>query len=1054
MHRLASLSLGNRALIALVTVFTAVFGVLTMGSLKQELIPSLEFPQVTVVSTLQGASAEVVDKQVSQPLESALLAVENLDSSSAVSSASVSRISLSFAYGTNLDRARNQVERAIANASAALPKDVSTSSFAGSISDFPVIYLAVAGREDLNELSADVERLTVPALSKVEGVRGVDVTGAAGQRITITPDADELAANGLTENSLKSAIEDAGMLVPLGTVRDGTLTLAAQAGGGIDSLKALRAVSLAGPNGVVLLGDVADVELADNPTTSITRTNGAETLAVSVTKTPDGDTVAISHAVAALIPQLESELGPDADITVVFDQAPFIEQSIHDLTVEGLLGLGFAVVVILIFLTSVRSTLVTAISIPLSLLVTFIGINVAGFSLNMLTLGALTISIGRVVDDSIVVIENIKRHLEYGEDRRRAIVTAVREVATAVTAATLTTVAVFAPVAFVAGVAGELFRPFALTVTIALLASLLVSLTIVPVLAYWFLGRKRTAAARDREQAQAKELRSWLQRGYAPVLRGTQRHPVITLLASVLVLAGTVAMVPLLQTNLLGSSGQNFFTVTQAMPASTSLAATSKAAKPVEEALRGLDGVEAVQVSIGGGSFGRPGAADSASYTVITASGADQAAVQDAARAALAEAAPQGEVAVGGGSGGTMGASSTIDVQVKAPTPEVLAEANDAVVAALRDIPDAQAPESDLTGTVPRLEVEVDAQEAADRGLTQSQTAMLAAAAIQPTSSGSVRIGYTDYSVYIGEGRTLTSPAKLRALELATPTGPVRLDDVATVRTVDAQASISSSNGDRIATVAVTPGENSLGTVSAEVGKRLDGLSLPEGATASLGGAATEQADSFGQLYLALLAAVAIVYVIMVATFKSLVQPLLLLVSIPFAATGAIGLLLLTGVPLGLPSLIGMLMLVGIVVTNAIVLIDLINQYRLPRGAEPAMPLEEAIFHGARQRLRPILMTALATVFALTPMALGLTGGGGFISQPLAVVVIGGLVSSTLLTLVLVPVLYRLVEGAKERAALRRDRGRPAGTHGSEAASRRDGNLDGDLDEDAVGARV
>ena len=256
MHRLASLSLGNRALIALITVFAAVFGVLTMGSLKQELIPSLEFPQVTVVSTLQGASAEVVDKQVSQPLESALLAVENLDSSSAVSSDSVSRISLSFAYGTNLDRARNQVERAISNASAALPEDVSTSSFAGSISDFPVIYLAVAGQENLNELSADVERLTVPALSKVEGVRGVDVTGAAGQRITITPDADELAANGLTEDSLKSAIEGAGMLVPLGTVRDGTLTLSAQAGGGIDSLKALRGVSLAGPNGVVPLCQV------------------------------------------------------------------------------------------------------------------------------------------------------------------------------------------------------------------------------------------------------------------------------------------------------------------------------------------------------------------------------------------------------------------------------------------------------------------------------------------------------------------------------------------------------------------------------------------------------------------------------------------------------------------------------------------------------------------------------------------------------------------------------------------------------------------------------
>ena len=252
------------------------------------------------------------------------------------------------------------------------------------------------------------------------------------------------------------------------------------------------------------------------------------------------------------------------------------------------------------------------------------------------------------------------------------------------------------------------------------------------------------------------------------------------------------------------------------------------------------------------------------------------------------------------------------------------------------------------------------------------------------------------------------------------------LGSIASVEQVDVPVSITASNGQRTARVSVTPSGANLGAVSTEVQARLKTVELPPGVTAEIGGATTQQAESFRQLGLALLAAIAIVYVIMVAAFKSLVQPLILLVSVPFAATGAIGLLLVTGVPLGLPSLIGMLMLVGIVVTNAIVLIDLINQYRQPRNGEPGMNVADAITHGARQRLRPILMTALATVFALTPMALGLTGGGGFISQPLAIVVIGGLISSTALTLVLVPVLYRLVEGRRERQgateALRRGR--------------------------------
>ncbi|MHA7297122.1 efflux RND transporter permease subunit [Pseudarthrobacter sp. MDT3-1] len=1038
MFRLAQLSLANRALIALITVFATVFGVITMSSLKQELIPSIEFPQITVLSAMPGASPEVVDKQVSAPLETALNGVEGLESTSSTSRNGVSQISMVFTYGTNLDRARNQIDRAISNAKRSLPEDVQPQAIAGSISDFPIVFLAVSSDKPLSELNADLARLSVPRLQKIDGVRGADVTGGATQHIEILPRPEAMAAKGTTIESIRNALSNNGALIPAGTIQEQGKTLSLQIGSPVDSLDAIKALPVGGAKDAATIGTVADVSLQDDERTSITRTNGQETLAVSVTKKPEGDTVGISHAVNDSLAALEAELGSNAKFTAVFDQAPFIEKSIKDLTTEGLLGLGFAVAVILVFLMSARSTLVTAVSIPLSLLITFIGLSATGYSLNILTLGALTIAIGRVVDDSIVVIENIKRHLSYGEEKVPAILTAIREVAGAITASTLTTVAVFLPIAFVGELAGELFRPFALTVTMALLASLLVSLTIVPVLAYWFLKSPagspaagspaaREAAARAtaaaRAQAQEAEQKSRLQRAYLPVLSKTQKHPVLTLVAAVLVLGATAAMTPLLSTNLLGDSGQNSLTVRQLMPAGTSLADTSAAAIKVEDVLRGIEGVRNVQLTSGNAQAGfaaltSSGAANS-TFTVVTDEKANQAKLQETVRTEVGKVAGSGKITVGTQQGG-FGTSSTVDITIKAATSEDLRTASEAMVEAMTGVPATSEVATNLAASQPVVQVKVDRAKTAAAGLNEEQVAGVLAATISPIPAGTVRIDTNDFPVQIGKGTRFTSIDAVRNIALPASGAPVTLGSIASVEQVDVPVSITASNGQRTAKVSVTPSGSNLGAVNAEVQKRLTEVSLPAGVTAELGGATTQQAESFQQLGLALLAAIAIVYVIMVATFKSLIQPLILLVSVPFAATGAVALLLATGVPLGLPSLIGMLMLVGIVVTNAIVLIDLINQYRQPRDGRGGMSVADAITHGARQRLRPILMTALATVFALTPMALGLTGGGGFISQPLAVVVIGGLVSSTALTLVLVPVLYRLVEGRRETKALLR----------------------------------
>ncbi|MGO3151516.1 MAG: efflux RND transporter permease subunit [Galactobacter sp.] len=1042
MSLLSRLALRNRALIVLLCIFVVVFGSIGMTKLKQELIPSVEFPQITVTASNQGASPEVMDKQVAQPLESSLQAVEGLDESTATSAAGTTTLNLTFGYGTDLDRARNQVDRAISNVSQSLPDGVEPVSFAGSVDDLPVIYYAVSGKDSLAATAASLNDEVVPALRKLDGVRQVDVTGAAQQQVQVLPDTKALAAAGLSPNDLKTAVEEAGVAMSLGDLDEDKLTLPIQTSGAPDSVKDIEALPLAAKNGsTTTVGDLAEVKVTDQESSSITRTNGEQTLALSVTKTPEADTVRVSDAVQDALPALEKSTG--TAFTLVFDQAPAITDSIHDLTVEGALGLVFAIVVILLFLLSIRSTLVTAVSIPLSLLVAFIGLWAAGLSLNMLTLGALTISIGRVVDDSIVVIENIKRHLTDPLPRAQSILVAVREVAGAITASTLTTVAAFLPIAFVGDLAGELFRPFSLTVTIAMISSLFVALTIVPVLAYWFLrapkvmqapkdmtpsktadagataesGTETSGTRKKGKKPATGEKLPLLQRLYLPILNGTQKHPVLTVVASVIILAATVGATPLMKTNLLGGMGQGSFSGTLTMPAGSSLATTDEAATKVEKKLAGLKDVKDVQVSIGSGEGAMAmlmgGGSGTAQFTVTTDDDADPSVVARTAQRATARLDTGGEAEFSATQGG--GFSNDITVAVKASDPATLEKANAAVVKAMEDVDGVREVTSDLTTTSPQVRVTVDRRQAAEAGLSQAQIAGLVNATLNPLDAGSVTFGFTTLPVKIGEGQSLSGVSSLKDLEITTARGEVALSDIATIKREDAEASLSTQNTDRISTVTITPPEDDLGTVAGAVTSKLDSLDLPSGASVTLGGAATQQEDAFSQLGLALLAAIAIVYVIMVATFKSLIQPLILLVSIPFAATGALAALLISGTPLGLASLIGLLMLVGIVVTNAIVLIDLINQYRRPGPGHEAMPLAEAIKFGALRRLRPILMTAAATIFAMLPMALGITGSGGVISQPLAVVVIGGLVSSTLLTLVLVPVLYRLVEIRKER---------------------------------------
>lgn len=1045
MSFLARLSLKNRSLIALATIAILLIGVFVIPTLKQELFPSLDFPAVSVVTLDAGASPTIVEHDVTNPLEQSIQGIAGIQQMTSYSNQGVSIIVVEYNFGTDINQASQTLTQHVNQAQASLPSGITPQVQTFSVNSLPVIQLAVTSSEDPVALAAQVKQEVVPVLQGIDGVANASVTGVEQQIVTVTLDLKKVQAAGLTVSQIEGVLQANNLTLPAGQITSNGQTLPIQVGNTFTSLDDLKnlvvgvsvprtatGASSASPLPTatqapvvkptpVTLGEVATVEQTLAPSTSITRTNGQPSIGIAITKTNDGNTVSISQAIQNTFSGLQKTLGHNARIFVVFDQSPFVKSSVNGLVSEGLIGAGFAILVILVFLLSLRSTLVTAVSIPLSIVIALIGLWAGQFSLNILTLGGLTIAIGRVVDDSIVVLENIQRHLrqDTGAEKLSTITGAVREVAGAVTASTLTTVSVFLPIAFTGGFVGQLFSSFAVTVTIALLASLFVALTIIPVLAYWFLNapKAQKASARQGDQPMHEQM-TLLERGYVPLVRWVTTHRLISIVGALLIFFGTISLVPHLGTNFFNNSSQNTFTITQTLPASTSLQQTDQATRQVETVLASVSGIQTYQVTIGSSgsvasSFSGGSGSNSASFAVTTDPNADQVALQNTVQNRLNALTGAGTITLSASNQGFN--SSGLAVNVQASDDQTLRAATQLVLSAVQQAPNTTDVASNLADASPLLNVQVDPTKALLHGLTTVQVGQELRAVYSGTTVTKITLGGTQEDVNIQLGTPATTVQGMQGLLIPGPTGNVRLGDIATVTQASGPPQITHLGGVRTATVSATITSPNTGAVSQDVQQRLNKLSLPAGATVSLGGVTASQSQAFSGLLLALLIAIVLVYLVMVATFRSIIQPLILLVSIPFAATGSILLLLITHTTLGVPALIGLLMLVGIVVTNAIVLLDLVNQYRA-RGLDA----RAAVVEGGRRRLRPILMTAIATILALLPMALGLSKAGVFIAGPLAIVVIGGLTTSTILTLLLVPTLYVIVEDIQGRFGRKR----------------------------------
>ena len=1019
MSFLTRLSLRNRSVVALAVIAVIVLGIFAITSLKQELLPNMQFPFLTVITMEQGASPEEVERGITDPIEASMNSAASLKELSSYSNEGMSIILAQYEFGTNMKDTQSEVQAAVTRLQATFPQAamqpvVSTLNF----NDFPVVQLAVTSTLPADEQTALVQSKVVPRLQQIPGVADVSVSGNQEERLQIRVRPADLVRYQVAPAAIMTAVQMANSSTSAGTITSGTITYPVTVSSAAQTVTAFKNLAIAPASdtgsgaaipsvatvahGPVTLGDVADVSLAPTPLTALTRTDGKPSIGIAVTKARDGNTVQVSNAVKRLLPELRKDL-QGATVTVVQDQATFIQESISSMWQEGLIGAVFAVFVIFLFLRNWRSTLVAGLSIPLSVVGALIILWARAGSLNSITLGGLTIAIGRVIDDSIVVLENTYRHLQEGDDVHTAAYTATREVARAITASTLTTVAVFLPLGFVKSFSAEYFRPFGLTVTFALVTSLLVALTVVPVVITAVLS-KRQVGHREPQDI------TGLQKGYLPILGWAVRHKVITLVGAVAVFVGVMALGPMLKTNLFDSSQDPSLSIRQEMEAGTSLQATADAAVPVERVLQHTAGIKDYQVTIGstGDLFGPGGgtnaSASQAQYTVSTDPKADKNGIVRALRGSLAKLTGAGTLAVSGDSG-QFGDNTTIEVRVSADDPPVLREASTMVLDAVKRVPDLVNVQSNLSDERPQVQIDVNQKKAVAAGVDPSSISQLTTLAVSglpvgtvPTAKGPLPVEITVPEVP-GLGMML-----LPKLPLPAGNGTVPLGKVATILQVQAPAQITHVNAARTATISATVVSNNVGAASSAVQKALTAVKTPAGSSWEMAGAGQETKDTMRTLGIAMAIAVLLVYIIMVATFQSLLNPLILLVSIPFAAVGAVALMFVTGTSLGMPSLIGLLMLIGIVVTNAIVLLDLVEKFR-----RAGMAPEKAVIEGGRRRLRPILMTAAATILALLPMALGF-GSSAFLSAPLALVVIGGLFTSTLLSLILVPVLYLLFQ--------------------------------------------
>ncbi len=1009
MRFITAAALKRRTVTLLAVVILLAGGVFAYNSLQVELFPEIEFPLVTVNTSYPGADPQGVVQDVTFPIERAISGAEGLETVQSSSFEGNSIVLATFKFGTDMSSAESYIESAVSGL--ALPAGAESPDVGRFNPDqFPVLQFSVisdAGVEDITEV---VRSMILPELTGVEGILQTIVSGDVERQVRVSVDPDRMQATGIGLPQIAAALSDNNVILPAGLITGGGASVPVKTIHTLGSVDEIRTLVVgATPSGPVMLEDVATVVLTDAVPSSISRTNGKPAVSVSVVKEAETNTIEVTEDVRAALDGLA--LPPGVDIVIVSDQGPEIQEQIDTLLQEALFGFLFAVAVVFIFMltirptvirgifSSLRPTAVIALSIPLSVLTGVLLMTWQDMTLNFMTLGGLAISVGRVVDDAIVVLENVYRHIQAGRERWRAALDATTEVGPAILASTLTTIVVFIPLGFIQGLVGAFFLPFALTVMFALAASLAVALTAVPVLGAYLLrpGDLPEGAGED-DIAFVNE--TWMQRTYTPALRWALGHKAVTILGAVVLTVASLALLSLIPVTLFPSGGQQYIEVNLTLPPGTPPDRTLAEVLLVEERVRDI--AEIYTATVGAtnlGSGGIPGSFNQASMLIALTPDAPE----NSASTLRQDLSGTGNlVQVTEISDGPP--TSGVEISISGPDYDDITRISQELVASLAEVDGVVNLRSDVAQARQELAVEVDPAAAAGIGLTARQVGFQLSQFLVGRAVTTINIdGRATEVVLSGNRDAVSSLEKVGNLVIAGPAGAVTLSELADLTTREGPVTISRTDQQRSASITGDITADDAQSVGTEIDRVISELDLPSGLTITSGGIFADIAEGFQAIFLSMAVGIILMYLVMVASLGSLRNPIVIVTSLPLALIGVLVALAITGRSLGLPAMMGLLLLIGIVVTNAIVLIAFVEQLR-----ERGMSVMDALITGGRVRLRPILMTALTTSFALLPLAAFSGGEGGIISSELATVVIGGLISSTALTLIVVPVVYYL----------------------------------------------
>ncbi len=997
MSWLTIIALKKRWLTFLVIIAVTGVSIWSTLLLQMEMIPNIELPMTSIITVYPQEKPETVMNAVTVKIESAVSGIDRLDQLISTASEGSTFTFAVFEYGTNMAEVNDTIrqnldELALPAEVRNLPSTVPQLSenprlFAIDINAMPVVIVSLTG----DMLPAKLEEIAnteiIPEIDSIEGVYHVGLDGGSNKMALVNLDVGRMNDAGIAMSQV-AAVLSSDQYQSMSDLENLTISPGAS------------------------LDDIADIKLGLPSGTTVSRTNGQTSVTITVTKESEANTVKVANAVIEKLEELKPDLQNGVQLVTVLDQSEYIENSIGDLVRNAVIGFVLAVIVVFVFLMAFRASMVTAISIPLSLLIGFLAMRFLGITINLLTLSAMAIAVGRVIDNSIVVLEVIYRRMQHGEQFTDAAINGVREVAAPITSSTIATVVIFIPIAFIGGLIGEMFMPFALTMTAALIASLIVALMVIPPMSNFKVTRHKEETDRI----------TWYHKLYLPVLKWALNHKGATITIAAVLFFGSFSLAPIIGTAFIPQMSEKMVAVTIELPKEADLAEVEEAAVTIEQAIKNSVDARVFLTSAGGsgslsGSFSSMtgGGRNTAGITVYLGAEADQDQTAADLRQSLEGLVAGSTVSVSSGnamSSAMMG--SGLDISIRGENYEDIASVSRSLFTEIQDIEGLAELDLALSNTEPKLNITPDMAKVMSSGLDLSSVAQMNQEFVMMSMGSTVSSVTLDgevYEVYLnGIVPRLNNVETAEGLLIGYPDS-VKLGDIADVSIGSQQTNIQRVNEKLAASITGIITDENVGRVNMAVQQKINALLLPEGVEVTMGGVMEMMKESFSGMFIAIIVAVVLAYSVIAITFRSLMKPLIIMISLPLASIGAMVGLLIAGQPLGVSSLMGILMLVGIVLTNAIVLIDLVEKLR-----KDGMNTYDALVESGRTRMRPILMTALTTMIAMLPIALGL-GEGTVLSAELAIVVIGGLFSSTLLTLLVIPVIYAITNRDRKAEA-------------------------------------